>query len=144
MLVMRDPYNPTADDIERWAYDGLAMEPVQDWDIIALRDAPFRGLMMRFVRDPECPKRRYFLHALYLAAGDLLRPPQSPDPMRDLELDSMVRDFRASGFRALYTLSERIQAVRIGALQFSYESWCAGGYAKSEETVEPLRPANGG
>lgn len=137
---MRNPYDPTAEEIERWAYDAAASEPVQDWDIIALRDAPYRPLAFKLVRDVACPKRVYFLHVLYLTAGDLLRAIRLPEPARSLELDSLVRDLRRDGFRPLCILAERIEAVRSGKLEFSYPLWCAGGYARADEGLTKSVP----
>jgi hypothetical protein len=139
---MRDPYHPSAEEIEKWAYDADALEPVQDWDIIGLRDAPYRRLVMRLAKDAACPKKAYFLHVLYLTAGDWLRAVRLPEFQRRAELDAITHDLQEDGFQPFLTLAERIAAVQSGSLDFSYDLWCAGGYSRQEAEVQGTGPNN--
>jgi hypothetical protein len=126
---MRDPYNPTADELKSWAYLPDAEEPEQDWDLIALRDSPYRHLIMEFAADRLCPNRRYFLHVLYLTAGDLYRATIRPEGERRRELLLFAEQLRSTGSFWLQRLAERIDGLLSGGENFEYELWCAGKYA---------------
>ena len=69
---MRNPWEPTDDEIAAWAYRPDAVEPVQDWDlsVASIDRAP---LLIRLAADPACPTRDYFLRVLYLLVGDRVR-----------------------------------------------------------------------
>jgi hypothetical protein len=126
---VRDPYNPTADELRKWAYTPDAQEPEQDWDVIALRDCPYRKLIMEFAADRSCPNRRYFLHVLYLIAGDLFRTKVRPEEERRRDLKSFAEQVRTTGSFYLVRLAERIDALLAGEEPFDYDLWCAGKYA---------------
>jgi hypothetical protein len=68
---MQDPWNPTADEIRKWAAEPDTLCQ-QDWDL-AITGIGFEGLFLDLVEDPHCPKADFFLHCLYLWVYDTAR-----------------------------------------------------------------------
>ncbi|UCE89019.1 MAG: hypothetical protein JSW10_12050, partial [Pseudomonadota bacterium] len=60
-----DPWNPSNDEIEAWAFDSSELEPIEDWDF-ALVWKREENLYLALASNVLCPKRQYFLHVLYL------------------------------------------------------------------------------
>ena len=106
-----------------------ALQPVQDWDIIALKDSPYRDLMVGFVKDRDCPKRDFFLHVFYLQAGDIYRATVVPEAERRSQLEALAVAMHSTGNYGLAMLANRIEDLLTGSLPFDYDSWCSGGYA---------------
>jgi hypothetical protein len=82
-----DPINPTAEEIRAWAGAPDATEPSQDWDLILESDAR-DDLYLELASDSSVPQWRYFLHLLYLLAGNEVRfterPPEPSARLRQL------------------------------------------------------------
>ena len=75
---MRDPYNPTADDLKAVASDPEWNWPpsdAQDWDLMVATQVHFGPLLVEFVEGRGCvpQKRGFFLHCLYLMVGNHAR-----------------------------------------------------------------------
>lgn len=68
---MRDPNNPTAEEIREWAWSG-APEPVEDWDLIVAYQ-PNEPMYLELAADDGCPARGFFLRLLYLLVRDAVR-----------------------------------------------------------------------
>jgi hypothetical protein len=62
---MRDPANPSAEDIRQWAADPDALCPFEDWDLV-ITGSGFEDLFLELVEDVTCPQADFFLHCLYL------------------------------------------------------------------------------
>lgn len=65
---IKDPYNPSLDELRWWAYDEGAGIPDQDYELILARDEFYEDIL-RFAADPSCPKQRFFLSCLYMING---------------------------------------------------------------------------
>ncbi|HSF18182.1 MAG TPA: hypothetical protein VLK65_21790 [Vicinamibacteria bacterium] len=65
---MTDPWNPTAAEIEEWAFDELQDEPCQGWDL-ALAWRREESLYLQIASNECCPRRRYFLHVYFTRLG---------------------------------------------------------------------------
>lgn len=62
-------YEPTEDDILTWAYSADPKWPASDWDFYVLC-GPHDSLVIKLANDENCPKNKFFLHALYYFVGD--------------------------------------------------------------------------
>jgi hypothetical protein len=69
---MRNPSNPSSEDIRRWAFDAGAEEPVQDWDLL-LSTVAQENFFLELASNDDCPKSEFFLALLYLITGDAVR-----------------------------------------------------------------------
>jgi hypothetical protein len=65
----KDPWNPTKEEIEKWAY-GNYFTPDQDWEL-AVMDDPF--LILKLALDQNCPNRKFFLRALAIFIEDEIK-----------------------------------------------------------------------
>jgi hypothetical protein len=127
---MREPWEPTDDEIAAWAYRPDAVEAVQDWDlaIVSVDRAP---LLVRLATDPACPTRDYFLRVLYLLVGDRVRAApgdgSSWEPVeRVLRLAEAMPDARITRWVA------RARALAAHPEQFDYGAWCGGGLVDAD------------
>ncbi|WP_051466456.1 hypothetical protein [Actinomadura oligospora] len=122
-----DPYNPTAEEVVRWAYDPDAYAPTQDFDLMLLGE-DVSGELPGLVADPECPKRGFFLGALYVISGDAVR---SEYNLRTREhLMSLLRRADELDEPVTGTWARRTRALMAKPETFQYDLWCDGGLAR--------------
>jgi len=121
---MRSQYNPTAEDVTRWAYDASAAAPLQDWDLI-LSHTPYEPLFLKFASADDCPKREYFLSVLYLIVGDAVRTHFRTRSREDVErlLSLAEQEFPAYW---VHLWVERSRELLAKPDSFRYDDWCAG------------------
>ena len=58
MKGFSDPWNPTEEEIVKWAYNREKV-PIQDWEL-AVNSIENIEMIISFVEDVNCPKRRFF------------------------------------------------------------------------------------
>ncbi len=126
---MRDPWNPSPDEIREWAYTPGAVEPCQDWDL-ALAWTRHEYALLELASDDTCPARRYILSVLYLIVGDAVRTGfrNTPRPI----IEAFIRratEYRHSDVSRWQARSEEL--LRRPEL-FDYDRWCGGGLAREE------------
>ncbi|MEM9282173.1 MAG: hypothetical protein AAGA96_10120 [Verrucomicrobiota bacterium] len=132
---MRDPINPTRDEIRNWAYTEGAMEPEQDWDLHLANLREF-DLFTELAADDDCPSWDYFLRLLYLIVGDAVRTgfqTESEETIRDiLKATEKIPRHR------FHVLRLRSDELLKRPESFAYDDWCAGILvAKDLEGAEP-------
>lgn len=126
---MRDPWNPSPDEIRTWAYDADASEPCEDFDL-ALEWTRHEKVLLKCASDGNCPKQDFFVRILYLIVGDAVRTTFVSTSRSAIE-DFVARgdDFHGPEIRAWQQRSrELIQHPD----RFDYESWCAGGFVRND------------
>jgi hypothetical protein len=64
---VKDPWNPTAEEIRQWAAEADSYCPDQDWALLFLDDSNYDALLVELAGDAGCPrvKRDSFLTILY-------------------------------------------------------------------------------
>ena len=127
---MRDPWNPTPDEVRAWAYTPDALEPCEDWHLALVWSRPEKALL-EIASDESCPARHYVLSVLYLIVGDAVRS--------DFRTTArpIVEGFIARGDGYNHADIRRCQ-VRSRELlanpdSFDYDLWCGGGYSRATE-----------
>ena len=120
-----DPWNPTADEIRRWAGEPGAFEPVQDWDL-SLAYSPHHETMLSCVADDTCPNRRYLLGALYLTVGEAVRT--EFDSLSRADMDRLLELGDRYPHPDIARWHARSRALLANPASFDYELWCLGGY----------------
>lgn len=125
-LPMRDPYNPTQEEIRAWAASPEVLEPVEDWALM-ISDEPYEQLYLELAADEDCPTRRYFLALLYLVVGDAVRS-QFRGRSRDAVLDLLERG-RAYPHPEIDAWRQRSAELLRHPETFEYYAWCDGGLA---------------
>jgi hypothetical protein len=63
-------YEPTQADIRAWAFSNERKWPASDWDFYVLRNPDHDPLAVELANDMACPKRDFFVHALYYLVGE--------------------------------------------------------------------------
>ncbi len=61
--MIRDPANPTTEEIEGWAYS-TADVPHQEWELYLIWKADFQSYL-KYASDVNCPQEQFFLDLLY-------------------------------------------------------------------------------
>ena len=70
--MIEDPFNPTKFEIETWAFSKEDEKwPEQDWDFYVSEGELYQVVFL-LASNLKCPKRSFFLHALYVMIGDAL------------------------------------------------------------------------
>lgn len=125
--LFNDPWNPTAEEVRRWAFDVKAKQPCQDWDL-ALLSSGFENIYLDLATDESCPKRKFFLHILYLTVGDAVRSSFCSKPRPIVE--DFVNLARDSQYPDLRRWRSRSLLLMVAPESFDYNLWCSGGYAR--------------
>jgi hypothetical protein len=128
---MRDPYNPTRDEIRAWAYEKGALEPEQDWDLHLARLGEF-DLYVELAGADDCPNWSYFIRLLYFIVGDAVRSDYRTLSRRSLE-DVLALTDHIPKFR-FYRLRQRAADLMSEPASFDYHKWCGGGLIADETT----------
>ncbi len=125
---MEDPWNPSVSEIEKWAFDPQSFEPVQDWDL-ALCWKREEKLYLDFAANERCPKRKYFLHILYLIVGDAVRGNfrNVPKPV----IQGFIERGKGYPHPDIQAWMYRSTDLLKNPSLFNYDDWCAGKLAKS-------------
>ena len=73
--MFKDVWNPTQKEIKKWAYSDEIID-VQDWELAV---AEFENIPMicALVDDERCKQTSFFLSALYVFTGDIIRSADS-------------------------------------------------------------------
>ena len=130
MTRMRNPSDPSEDDLRTWAFTEGAREPIQDWDLL-ITNLPRARLFIQFASDPECPSALFFLRCLYLLVGDAVRTNGRTSNLQDIltfvnsNAYNWDPDIQAWIRRSLVLLKE--------PGRFRYEDWCGGRLADDPE-----------
>lgn len=69
--LLKDPWNPTQEEILKWAQDKEAICE-QDWELAIASFENFE-LMVNLANDINLEKRYFFLSCLYVFVGDIVR-----------------------------------------------------------------------
>jgi hypothetical protein len=118
--------SPDDQELREWAYDPVAVEPQQDFDLL-LATTPRRSYV-EFAGDVACPKAAYFLSVLYLIVGDAVRTDYSSE-CRDT-VDDLLQAGRAQGSARVLTWVARSERLMLHPEEFEFDLWCAGGFAQ--------------
>lgn len=118
-----DPYNPTTEELSKWAYDQNAPEPSQDWDII-ITDAARVPIFIKFAADADCPKQSFFLSCLYLWVGDLVHCSRVEQYRNEIE--RILTDAGRIPGRVIYDWVLATRQLLTNPSSFKYADWCAG------------------
>jgi hypothetical protein len=116
--------SPDDQGLREWAYDPVAVEPQQDFDLL-LATMPQRSYV-EFAGDVACPKAEYFLRILYLIVGDAVRTDYSSD-CRDT-IDDLLQAGRAQGSARVMAWVARSERLMLHPEEFNFDLWCGGGF----------------
>ena len=125
-----DEFNPTPDEIRRWAATEGAMYPSEDWDIIISTDPDLDELFFELASDPTCLKQRTFLHILYLIVGDAVR--SSWNTRSREQTDALIERAARTTEPVVARWAEQSRDLVAHPNRFDYDAWCGGGLARED------------
>lgn len=135
---MKDEWNPTAEELNAWAYEARAMAPTEDWDL-AVTDDDRCELILRLAADPACPSRNFFLRCLYLFVGDAVRSGFVAH-RREIVLELLAR-VRADCPPDVIRWADRSRELVVGPSSAVDDAlWCDGGYSCAEQAAVDAAP----
>ncbi len=119
---MKDPQNPTHDEIKKWAYNPIAIDPMgQDWDLIIASDEN-ADLLLELASDENCPNKNYFLKCLYLYIGDSL--PSNKASKISQKAEDLVEKAKESVDPEIQRFVKRSENLFQHPEDFHYKDWC--------------------
>lgn len=120
---MQDPWNPSASEIEEWAFNKKVVEPTQDW-MMALCWKREEKLYLDLASNNECPKRKYFLKLLYFIVGDAVRSDYTTN--EQLIISGFVDRGRSYNHPDIVKWVIRSAELMAKPSMFQYGNWCGG------------------
>jgi hypothetical protein len=120
---MNDPWNPSWEEILAWA-NSFDPDPCQDWELACVWKEGYFADYVRLAASKECPRRRFFLHLLYLATGDRVRRGHPR-----WQVESLIA--KGDGIRHpdIRRWQERSLALLAAPETFEYFDWGGGGWS---------------
>lgn len=121
-IMFENAWNPTQEEIKKWAYLNKPA-PRQDWELAV---AIFENIPMicKFVDDARCKKTSFFLSALYVFTGDIIR---SGDSEKFEKLSQLIKTIEETAkSKKLKLWIERSQHIIKHPEQCTYKYWGLG------------------
>lgn len=97
LFNMRDPFNPTPEEIRTWAYDPNSIDPMQDWELIVMLSTSIDDLI-RYSADSGCPQKIFFAYCLRLRAEHATRA-EGPEAVKNMY--EKIKNTPSAGVRFL-------------------------------------------
>lgn len=117
--MVKDPWNPQDSEIRAWAYSD-EIWPEQDWDL-SVCNGEHDSMIHELAENSTCPKRRFFLHALYFLIGDAMHC--GSDQRRAVLKDWLCSLPEASQKDVGDWQNEALDVLN-GKVDFEYDYWC--------------------
>ncbi|GAB6098083.1 hypothetical protein JCM14469_43390 [Desulfatiferula olefinivorans] len=127
-MQFNDPYNPSYEEIETWAYSYNVYEPVQDWDII-VNWLIYSDLILTLASDNKCPQQEYFQHILYVVVGQAVRGRLSS--RNTMEIETLLEHSEKFYHPFIKQWKQRSKDILKHTEEFDYDDWFSGRLAKS-------------
>ena len=120
--MFKDVWNPTQKEIKKWAYSDESISE-QDWELAV---ANFENIPMicTFVDDERCKQTSFFLSALYVFTGDIIR---IGDSERIEKLSQLLKKIEGTAkSEKLKLWIKRSQYIINHPEQYDYKYWGLG------------------
>ena len=127
MNAIRDPWNPTIDEIRDWAHSSDLDEPCENWHY-SLRIAQHIQLYIDLVADRSCERRMRFLDVLYDTVREwLMENPESAEIQ--VNLSDIASRARRTGCYYLMNFAEDVEAAKKAGSKYDLDFWSVDGYS---------------
>ncbi|MBO1580694.1 hypothetical protein [Bacillus sp. XF8] len=130
---MKDPWNPTTQEIMEWAYTEHAVFPEQDWDLSVCTITNAAEIILSIASDTNCPNQTFFLHCLYLLVGDAIRTDGNTYDLQYLQ--NILQSAASSTNTDILKWVERSKTLLSKPETFNYDLWCDGGFVYKIDKV---------
>lgn len=111
----------------------------EDWDLLHTSEVTI-PLFYEFAADTNCPNRTYFLHCLYLFAGDFVKKFVSAVSAESIAEDSegalllrLLSQTSANANVNLKKWARRVRDLLADPSKYDYDDWAGGGFAEEDE-----------
>ena len=123
--MFRDTYNPTVNELQKWAFEPNAYAPEQDWEWVLSKGMSNERLeaCVELASDPACPTRQFFLRTLYVWVI-VLAESRNFDIQRTWH-DKLLDVCRGNHDPAVKRWRRRAKLVFQGVEPFDREKWWA-------------------
>ncbi|MCB0334806.1 MAG: hypothetical protein KDD62_00830 [Bdellovibrionales bacterium] len=134
-------------DLRKLAYRvGVNFDAEQeDWDLLHTNEVTV-SLFYEFACDLNCPNRLYFIHCLYLFAGDFIKDYASnlselsiAEGSRGAVLFKLVAHAEACPDEIIKKWARRTRDLMADPSKYHYDDWASGGFAEEDDGVMKLR-----
>ncbi len=127
---MKDPWNPTKEEIRQWAYESDKFLPPQDWELVVGRIENSK-LLLELTCDETCPQNIWALSCLYFLVGDYIRRKIKPYSLEDLL--NVLEEAKKSNVSYVTRWVEKSYDLIKDPERFNYNEWCNGELANEEK-----------
>lgn len=117
---MKNVYYPDNDDVLDWANGPTQAWPESDWDFHVI-DGPHDDLIFSMINNAH-KKSSFFLHCLYLLAGEALVPEQD-NIEKNERLDRLLNMVTENSKPELIKWKRSVEEVRFGSKAFVSSEW---------------------
>lgn len=120
--MIKNVYMPSEEDILEWAFNPDPKWPESDWDYYVLRDQN-DSLIVKLANDKNCPKRNFFLHALYYFIGDAFNNRTHVSEEKRARIRKLTSLVGESDSESLIIWKQRVEDLLSSKIEFDPEKW---------------------
>ena len=128
--MFRDAWNPTHEEVVRWAYTPNVFTPDQDFELAVIQNPDLHNLILQCVGDEECPHRYFFLGCLYVLVGDAVR--SNWTTFSRAIITNLIKKGQQALDPEIRKWAERAEKLISDPAAYSYDQWGLGSSYISE------------
>lgn len=118
--MFRDAWNPTREEVLRWAYTPNVYAPDQDFEL-AVYDAEFHDLILQCADDQACPQQYFFLSCLYVLVGDAVRT--NWKVFSQVTITNFIEKGQQAHDSDVQNWAERAKKLIVEPALYNYDQW---------------------
>jgi hypothetical protein len=122
-MPFEDAWNPKDEEIVEWSYSEEGW-PVQDFDLAIITEKNDL-LLIELAKDPQNPKRSFFIHLLYLLVGEAI---YQENKIRINYLSKLITEINVFDDNILCIWKKEALDLIDNKIDFEYSYWCAHMY----------------
>ena len=123
MRMISDPANPSAFEVEAWAYDAEAEWPHQEWDLF-LSWKVEEDLYLQLAADAKCPKQGFFRHLLHYIVGKAISSEYKT--YSKINTEAFIQKGKRHKNKDIQQWAARAAELVRDPSRFEYDDWCGG------------------
>ncbi|MCB8976485.1 MAG: hypothetical protein H6657_03555 [Ardenticatenaceae bacterium] len=121
--MFREVWNPTREEVLRWAYTPNVYTPTQDFEL-AVYTPELHDLILQCASDQACPHQDFFLSCLYVLVGDALRSKWKV--FSETLIINLIMKGKQSPTLAVQMWAKRAEDLIAKPTLYNYDQWGLG------------------
>ena len=121
--MFREVWNPTREEVVRWAYAPNVYTPTQDFEL-AVCTPELHDLILQCASDQACPHQDFFLSCLYVLIGDALRSKWKVFP--EMLIKNLIKKGKQSTTQEVQMWAKRAEELIANPTLYNYDQWGLG------------------